>query len=116
MTHINRTAVAALAFLSLGHATAHATDDGSFRMAQACGHYVILGCFRALSAAQNRLAELGGPGVGGGAGTRVIDTDEYPNFSAGWFCVADGPYASKAGAMSIAWKEAVSDAYVKNGC
>lgn len=81
-----------------------------------CGHYVILGCFKTLTQAQNRLAQLGGPGVGGGAGSRVVNTNEYPNFRNGWFCVADGPYASRGQAMSIAWKEAVPDAYVKNGC
>lgn len=116
MTHIARTVFACLALGTFAPFPAHASDDGSFRVAQACGWYVVLGCFQSLSAAQSRLTELGGPGVGGGAGSRVVHTDEYPNFRNGWFCVADGPYASQAGAMSIAWKEAVPDAYVKSGC
>jgi hypothetical protein len=84
--------------------------------AQACGHYVILGCFRSQGQAISRLNALGGPGVGGWAGAHVVNTNDYPNFRNGWWCVADGPYASRDGAMSIAWKEAVPDAYVKNGC
>ena len=31
-------------------------------------------------------------------------------------CVGDGPYASRWEAESIAWREAVPDAYVKAGC
>lgn len=84
--------------------------------AQVCGHYIILGCFKNANQAFSRLNQLGGPMVGGGAGTNVVDTNQYPNFRNGWYCVADGPYASRAQAMSIAWKEAVPDAYVKNGC
>jgi hypothetical protein len=30
--------------------------------------------------------------------------------------VADGPYVSEADAASVAWIEAVPDAYVKRGC
>ena len=84
--------------------------------AQACGHYVILGCFKSRNQAISRLNALGGPGVGGWAGAHVVNTNDYPNFRAGWWCVADGPYATRSVAMSIAWKEAVPDAYVKKGC
>ena len=85
-------------------------------LAQACGWYVILGCSRTQRDAVRTLDRLGGPGVGGWAGARVVNTNQYPNFRNGWFCVADGPYATRADAESIAWKEAVPDAYVKNGC
>jgi len=91
-------------------------DHDSFQVAQACGHYVILGCFKRRSRATRRLNDLGGPGVGGWAGARVVHTNDFPNFRNGWFCVADGPYGSRSEAMSIAWKEAVRDAYVKSGC
>jgi hypothetical protein len=84
--------------------------------AQICGHYIILGCYRQAIQAHNQLSRLGGHMAGGGAGSQVIDTNEYPNFRNGWFCVADGPYASKQQALGIAWKEVVPDAYVKNGC
>ena len=88
----------------------------NFEVAQACGHYIILGCFKSRSAARARLRSLGGSMVGGGAGTYVVNTDDYPNFRDGWYCVADGPYATRSEAESIAWKEAIPDAYVKSGC
>ena len=84
--------------------------------AQACGYYVILGCFRDANQAFERLNYIGGPGAGGGAGSQVLDTNQYPNFRNGWFCVGDGPYGSKQEAQSIAWSEMIPDAYVKNGC
>ncbi len=84
--------------------------------AQMCGHYVVLGCFKNANQAFERLNWLGGPMAGGGAGSKVVDTNQFPNFRNGWFCAVDGPYASRAQALSIAWKEAVPDAYVKNGC
>ena len=83
---------------------------------QACGWFVVLRCGRSYPAAQNFLNGLGGPGVGGGAGTRIIDTNQYPNFRNGFYCVMDGPYSSRGTAESIAWREAVPDAYVKSGC
>ena len=84
--------------------------------AQVCGYYVILGCFRDANKAFERLNYIGGPGAGGGAGSRVLDTNQYPNFRNGWFCVGDGPYGTKQEAQSIAWSEMIPDAYVKNGC
>ena len=84
--------------------------------AQVCGYYVILGCFRDANQAFERLNYIGGPGAGGGAGSQVLDTNQYPNFRNGWFCVGDGPYGSKQEAQSIAWSEMIPDAYVKNGC
>lgn len=98
------------------HGRAPAATGGRIVLAQACGWYIVLGCTRGYRDASRILADLGGPGVGGGAGTNVIDTNTFPNFADGWFCVADGPYRTRADADSIAWREAVPDAYVKNGC
>ena len=81
-----------------------------------CGWYVILGCSRTHNGAWRTLNRLGGPGVGGWAGAQVVDTNNYPNFRNGWYCVADGPYPARWEAESIAWREAVRDAYVKAGC
>ena len=100
----------ALAFSTLAIAAPRPAE------AQACGFYLILGCFRDANQAFERLNYIGGPMAGGGAGSQVVDTNQYPNFSNGWYCVADGPYASRDHAMSIAWKEVIPDAYVKNGC
>ncbi|MCB1491675.1 MAG: hypothetical protein KDJ77_07735 [Rhodobiaceae bacterium] len=89
--------------------------------AQSCGYYIVLGCAKSHVAAVQRLNALGGPGIGGAGiggsqGTQVVHTNDYPNFRNGYFCVVDGPYSSRADAESIAWKEAVPDAYVKSGC
>ena len=81
-----------------------------------CGWYVILGCSRTQNGAWRTLNRLGGPGVGGWAGAQVVRTNDYPNFRNGWYCVADGPYPARWEAESIAWREAVPDAYVKAGC
>jgi hypothetical protein len=88
------------------------------RVAQAarCGWYVILGCSRSPADARRRFARFSAPGMGGGAGIRILDTNAYPNFTPGLFCIADGPYPNRDTAASIAWREDVPDAYVKNGC
>lgn len=93
-------------------------DDGLLRFAGdgICGWYYILGCSRTQGGAWATLNRLGGPGVGGWVGANVVHTNDYPNFRNGWWCVADGPYRSRGEAGSIAWKEAVPDAYVKSGC
>ncbi|QDZ01273.1 hypothetical protein FQ775_13270 [Nitratireductor mangrovi] len=83
---------------------------------QGCGWYVILGCSTRHADAVALRDELGGPYAGGGAGLNVVHTDDYPNFRDGYFCVADGPYGSSGEAGSIAWTEAVPDAYVKDAC
>ena len=84
--------------------------------ANGCGWYIILGCSTNRSDAKRTLSNLGGPMVGGGAGSRVINTSDYDGFRNGYYCVADGPYISKGDASSVAWVEAVRDAYVKRGC
>jgi hypothetical protein len=81
-----------------------------------CGWYIILGCSTNRSDAQRTLRQLGGPMVGGGAGSRVLNTSDVEGFRNGFYCVADGPYISEADASSVAWIEAVRDAYVKRGC
>lgn len=83
---------------------------------QGCGWYIILGCSKNRSVAKRQLIDLGGPMVGGGAGSRVINTSDVDGFRNGFYCVADGPYISKTEAGSVAWTEAVRDAYVKRGC
>lgn len=86
------------------------------RDAEGCGWYVVLGCMKDEAAAARALAGLGGSVVGGGAGTYVVDTSKVAGFRAGFYCVMDGPYVSQADAASVAWTEAVPDAYVKRGC
>lgn len=86
------------------------------RDAAGCGWYIVLGCMKNEAAAARALANLGGSVVGGGAGTYVVDTSKVNGFRAGFFCVMDGPYVSKDDAASVAWTEAVPDAYVKRGC
>lgn len=88
-------------------------DQASFR---GCGWYVVLGCGQNRPALVDRMNYWGGPMAGGGAGMEVINTGDYPNFRNGFFCLVDGPYASQGAAQSIAWTEAVPDAYVKSGC
>ncbi|MEQ8482067.1 MAG: hypothetical protein RIC18_15560 [Hoeflea sp.] len=81
-----------------------------------CGWYIILGCSTNRSAAAATLNDLGGIMVGGGAGSRILNTTGVEGFRNGFYCVADGPYLSEADAGSVAWREAVPDAYVKRGC
>lgn len=81
-----------------------------------CGWYIILGCAKNRSDAKRTLMQLGGPMVGGGAGSRVLNTSDMGGFRNGFYCIADGPYISKDDAGSVAWIEAVPDAYVKRGC
>ncbi|MDF1610210.1 hypothetical protein PZ897_18670 [Hoeflea sp. YIM 152468] len=75
-----------------------------------CGWYIILGCAKSLNQANRTLSRLGGPMVGGGAGSRVLNTSDVDGFRNGFYCVADGPYVSEADAGSVAWREAVPDA------
>lgn len=84
--------------------------------AQGCGWYIVLGCSKSRVDAKRQLIDLGGPMVGGGAGSRVINTSDFDGFRDGFYCVADGPYVSRDDAGSVAWIEAVPDAYVKRGC
>ena len=82
--------------------------------AQDCGEYVILGCFKDVQSAQARSNNLGG--------ALVLDTSSprYPNFSPGWFCAAQGPYAPGSAASDQTkryWQaNGIPDAYIKNAC
>ena len=102
------------ASIALVPRVANAQQPG--RDSQGCGWYIILGCFKQWADANRRLDSLGGPVVGGGAGSRIIDTSAVNGFRNGFFCVADGPYVAQGEAESVAWREAVPDAYVKRGC
>lgn len=110
-------AAALLASAGAAGATQIGTPDhveqASFR---GCGWYVVLGCGQDRSTLVDRMNYWGGPAAGGGAGLDVVDTGDYPNFRNGFFCLVDGPYGYREAAQSIAWTEAVPDAYVKSGC
>ncbi|WP_422372286.1 hypothetical protein [Hoeflea sp.] len=108
-------ALAIVAIVSAGTITpALAQSPGYDR--NGCGWYIILGCSTNRSAAAGTLNDLGGIMVGGGAGSRILNTTGVEGFRNGFYCVADGPYLSEADAGSVAWREAVPDAYVKRGC
>jgi len=115
-----RSSVFGLVFLFAATMSAVAQDarqSAPVQMAFAgCGWYIVLGCSSGFSDARNRMNALGGPMAGGGAGLKVANTSEYPNFRNGFHCVVDGPYNSQSAAQSNAWNEAVPDAYVKSGC
>jgi len=81
-----------------------------------CGWYIVLTCHGNRTAARRSLNDLGGEGVGGQAGAKIINTNNFSGFNNGYYCVADGPYGSQGEAGSIAWNEAVPGAYVKRGC
>ena len=85
-----------------------ANATGEFQVAQACGWYVVLGCFKSWNAAQRRADRIG---------ASVVDTNDYPNFRNGWFCAADGPYSRRrARQLRWDWKGTVPDAYAKSAC
>ena len=84
--------------------------------ADTCDWYIVLHCGTSAPAANSKLADLGGPNAGGGAGLKVINTRSYPNLRKGFLCVVDGPYDTSALASAVAWSEAVPDAYIKKGC
>ncbi len=104
-------AAAAAAFGALALLTA-----APAQAAGKCDWYIVLNCGKSQANAKAKLNDLGGPIAGGGAGLKVINTGNYPNFRKGFFCVVDGPYATQDDATSVAWAEAVPDAYVKKGC
>ncbi|MCY0149475.1 hypothetical protein OEG84_17615 [Hoeflea sp. G2-23] len=114
MKHTCLAAAVALLATSAAIAPARALQPGWD--AESCGWYIILGCTQSRMSAKGQLADLGGPMVGGGAGTRVLNTSDLDGFRDGFYCVADGPYVSQDDAGSVAWIEAVPDAYIKRGC
>lgn len=108
-------AIAAAALLALASAPAAQAQTPGYE-AGGCGWYIVLGCSKNRTDASRVLSDLGGPMVGGGAGSRVLNTSDVEGFRNGFYCVADGPYVSRDDAGSVAWIEAVPDAYVKRGC
>lgn len=96
--------VCLLSLTPLGSATA----GEPVRVAQACGWYVVLGCFQRYRAAQRRARDIG---------VIVVDTNDYPNFRNGWFCAVDGPYSrGRANQLRRNWRGTVADAYAKAAC
>ncbi|MEM7427986.1 MAG: hypothetical protein AAF441_17980 [Pseudomonadota bacterium] len=106
---IRQAAFAALVALAVpATSSIPAQAAGEFKVAQACGWYVVLGCFKSWNSAQRRADNIG---------AIVVDTNEYPNFRNGWFCAADGPYSrSRARQLRWDWKGTVPDAYAKSAC
>ncbi len=85
-----------------------AQANGEFKVAQACGWYVILGCYKSWNGARSRADRIG---------AKIVDTNNYPNFRNGWFCAADGPHSRRrAKQLRRAWRGTVSDAYAKSAC
>jgi hypothetical protein len=80
-------------------------------VAQECGYFAILGCFRT-----RREAENWNDRIDSGY---VINTSsaEYPSFRSGYYCVVNGP-TSRNTAQQImrSWRKVIPDAYVKNSC
>lgn len=72
-----------------------------------CGHYVVLSCHRSWP----RALDLAGGSL------FAIDTDDYPNFRNGWYCVVDGPHSVEgAQARRKGFLARIPDAYVKDAC
>lgn len=90
---------------TLPQGTAPQTVQSTFN---GCGWYAIMACDQSRSAMQRQTGE----------GMFLIRTNDYPNFRAGWWCVADGPYTYQRGAQEVVsgWKRDFPTAYVKKGC
>jgi hypothetical protein len=88
-----------------------AAEDGArIRMAQACW-YAIMACSTSRAEA-NRWSSSHGVG-------RVINTssDEFPNFTAGYYCVVEGPMSqSRAQATAAGYRRISPTSYAKSGC
>lgn len=82
----------------------------SSRTAQVCGWYAMGGCFSTLRNAQQRADDVGG---------HVVNNDEVPNFTPGFFCVVRGPFDDRSEAMHAQdqfYRAGVYDSYVKPSC
>jgi hypothetical protein len=88
-----------------------AAQDGTrIRVAQACW-YAIMACSTSRSEAN---AWSNRHGVG-----RVINTssDEFPNFTAGYYCVVEGPMGQgQAQATARSYRGISPTSYAKRGC
>lgn len=75
-----------------------------------CGWYAIAYCAQDMGSAQAQTARFAG---------FVINTGDYPNFRAGWFCVVQGPLSSKDTADGVVRRmksQGASTAYSKRSC
>lgn len=105
---------AVTAILSLSCTLAHAgpqADAAGFQVAQNCGWFAILGCFRTRGEANDWNDRIDDG--------HVINTSAaaYPNFRPGFYCVVNGPTAhGRAESIVRGWRRVVPDAYAKNAC
>jgi hypothetical protein len=103
-------ALATGATLELQPAPPAAAEAGKTRVAQACW-YAIMACSTSRAEA-NRWANNHGVGY-------VINTssDEFPNFTPGYFCVVEGPMGQgQAQATARSYRNISPTAYAKSGC
>ncbi len=106
---LSKTAIlGAFAFLVSAAPMGSAQATETFKVAQACGWYVVLGCFQGYGAAERRANNIG---------ATVVDTNDYPNFRNGWYCAVDGPHSKRrAKQLRRSWRGTVHDAYAKAAC
>ena len=93
------------------------SSDRSFRVAQACGWYTITSCAKRKDDADRELQKLQKCCRATKTYPRVIRTDDFPNFSAGWYCVVVGPDTQEAAKlMADGYRGNFPTVYVKNSC
>ena len=88
-----------------------APSQSRYIVAQECGYFAILGCFRQQHDAENWNDQV----IGG----RVVDTSSlrYPSFRSGYYCVVHGPTSqTRARSIMLGWKRFIPDAYIKDSC
>ena len=81
-------------------------DEAPIVLAQACGWYVISGCYRKWSQANTRSQKIG---------AYVVNTSSaaYPNFRPGYFCAVFGPYDKSTARSKSRY---IKPSYIKNAC
>ena len=109
---IGAPALAAGSAIEVKPATTVAADhaEARTRIAQACW-YAIMACSTSRNEA-NRWSSNHGVG-------RVINTssDEFPNFTAGYYCVVEGPMGQgQAQATARSYRGISPTSYAKSGC
>lgn len=83
-------------------------DDGSGDGLY-CGWWAIYSCHKSRNAA---IRDMNSIGYGG-----VVDTNDVPNFTNGYYCVADGPTSkSNARRKKNRARRDFDSPYIKNGC
>jgi hypothetical protein len=81
------------------------------RVAQDCGWFAILGCFRSRAEAGDWNGRIDDG--------YVVNTSSlrYPSFRPGYYCVVNGPTSNgRAQRIAAGWRRVIPDAYVKNSC